>query len=400
MSAHQKTKKLRLQPLKSEVGRVLTFLVLFAILGVAVTILTRATGFSISTEPEVGNLSNSQVSIVSDVTASGGRSIRFGSGSNIQCMMGSSYLWAHLAACGWPDASNTGPIITQCGNNLANDSGDASRIITLSSNSTYSCKNLTGCLYVKGTNVVINNVKITCDMGLKGTAANGKGAIYIENGASATINNVEINASKGEHACVWHQGVSMNITALNCYNANDGVFSWSDTSYSQTTGDNFIIKDSYFHDFTKTTSNGHIDGYQTEGAGNGLIDHSTFYMTSDDSNFTDSAIAIWNSLRSSHDITVQNNLFAGGGNTIYAEDYSPSESNNSGGYSVTNIIFKNNSFSTVFNSCIGFGPGWDGAVWFRVGPSDGWHRTGNKVLETGEDIDGGNPHSSSGSQCS
>ena len=38
-------------------------------------------------------------------------------------------------------------------------------------------------------------------------------------------------------------------------------------------------------------------------------------------------------------------------------------------------------------------------TWFRVGPTDGWKRTGNTVIETGENIDNGNPHLSNGSVC-
>lgn len=371
------------------------------VLGIVTLSLSHAATSAASFEAESGTRT-ANAGLVPDSLASGSNYVRFHAAAvSGQCASGGSYLWANLAACGWPDASNTGPVLSQCGGSLTADSGSQSRTITISaSNTTYNCKNTTGCLYITGTNVTISNVKITCNMGLKGTDANGKGAVYIEDGASATLTNVEINASKGVHACVWYQGTSMTATGLNCYNADDGIFSWADTGYSQTTGDNFTIKDSYFHDFTNTTSNGHIDGYQTEGAGNGLIDHNTYYMTSDDSNYTDSAIAIWNSLRSSHDITVQNNLFSGGGNTIYAEDYSPSESSNSGGYSTTNITFKNNRFSTIFGQCIGFGPGWDGAAWFHVGPTDGWRRTGNTVIETGENIDNNNPHFSNGSLCS
>jgi hypothetical protein len=189
------------------------------------------------------------------------------------------------------------------------------------------------------------------------------------------------------HACIWHAGTSLSVNALNCYGINDGIFSWADTGYSQTTGDNFSIKNSYFHDFTTKTANGHIDGYQTEGAGNGVIDHNTYYMTADDNNQTDSAIAIWDSLRSSHDITVSNNLIAGGGFAVYAEDYNPSESSPAGGYSVTNISFQNNRFSQALFGCVG---NW--GVWFTRGaPTDGWKRSGNTVLETGANMDSANP---------
>jgi len=44
-------------------------------------------------------------------------------------------------------------------------------------------------------------------------------------------------------------------------------------------------------------------------------------MTSD----ADSAVAIWDGLRNSRDITVSGNLITGGGFAIYAEDYNPGD---------------------------------------------------------------------------
>jgi len=242
-------------------------------------------------------------------------------------------------------------------------------------------------LSIEAPNVTVRDVQIACTSGKTGTDANGTAVIYIDDGASATIDHVDLNGMNGVHACVWHQGVAMTAVAINCYGINDGIFSWADTDYSSTTGDHFTIRDSYFHDFTSKTSNGHIDGYQTEGAGDGLISHNTYLMTSDDNNSTDSAIAIWNSLKSSHDISVTNNLIAGGGFAVYAEDYNPSEENPAGGYTVTNISFVGNRFSTRLFGCVGYF-----GVWFpRGNPPDKWRRSNNAVLETGARIDTGNP---------
>ena len=72
---------------------------------------------------------------------------------------------------------------------------------------------------------------------------------------------------------------------------------------------------------------------------------------------------------------------------MYAEDYSPSESSPAGGNTVTNISFEQNTFSTRLFGCVG---SW--GVWFTRGqPTDGWRRGGNAVLETGQNIDTGNP---------
>jgi hypothetical protein len=46
-----------------------------------------------------------------------------------------------------------------------------------------------------------------------------------------------------------------------------------------------------------------------------------------------------------------------------------------------------NVFSTHLFPCVG---SW--GVWFpRGAPTDGWRRSGNRVLETGQSLDSGNP---------
>ncbi len=50
---------------------------IFAVIGIGMLLITRAASFSVSVEPENGSASN--VSVLSDSTASGGKSIRFGS---------------------------------------------------------------------------------------------------------------------------------------------------------------------------------------------------------------------------------------------------------------------------------------------------------------------------------
>jgi hypothetical protein len=144
-----------------------------------------------------------------------------------------------------------------------------------------------------------------------------------------------------------------------------------------------LIEGNWFHDLTTQAGNGHIDGYQTEGAKNGVIRHNTFDIASEQN----AAVAIWNGRKSSSGIVVERNLIAGGGFSVYAEDYSPSEESPGGGYSVTNIRFVGNVFSTRHFGCVGYF-----GVWYPRGqPTDGWSRSGNVVLETGAKIDSGNP---------
>jgi hypothetical protein len=298
-----------------------------------------------------------------------------------------------LEACGWPGPKNTGPDLSKCPNGLAmmGSMQMPMPVIELDQpGATVSCAQIYGELHITAQNVTVQNVSIAYNSGKTGEAANGTAPIVVDDGGSAVIDHVGINGLVGVHACIWHQGTSMEAHYVNCYGVDDGIFSWADTGYSPTTGDNFTIDNSYFHDFRTATSIGHEDGYQTEGASTGEIRHNTYDLTT----AADSCVAIWDSLKDSSNITVEDNLMAGGGAAVYADDYSPSETSPQGGFSVTNVVFKNNVLSTHVSPCVG-----QFFVWYSRpaepyggGPTDGWHRMGNAVLETGENVDNGNPH--------
>jgi hypothetical protein len=305
------------------------------------------------------------------------------------CRANGDYVWAHLAACGWPSAGSAGPRASVCPKNRLADRGTTARSVhhIRRDGAVLACRDYLGCLSIEARNVTIRDVRVRCTSGRTGERANGTGVIKVQNGASATISRVRTSGMKGVHACVWHQGTRLAVSRLHCSGVDDGVFSWADTRYSRTTGDNVTLRDSYLHGFTTRTANGHVDGYQTVGSSHGVIAHNTFRMTTDDNNWSTSAIAIWNEYRNSRDFVVRNNLIAGGGFSIYAHDYSPSSENPAGGFSVTNTRFVDNVFSRRLFGCVG-----SYGVWFPRGrPTDGWHRSGNKVLETGQRIDSRNP---------
>lgn len=293
-------------------------------------------------------------------------------------------VWENLEACGWPGLTNTGYPANQA---FTNTNG---RTIT-ADNTVIDGEKITGRLTINAKNVAIRNSWIISNSasGSSGNSGtNGTGVIKILKGASATIDRVTIDGGNNTHACIWHEGASMVVRYVNCSRVNDGIFSWTSMS-TPGQGDNFTIEESYIHTLTEATGNGHIDGYQTEGAINGTIRHNTIAIDRGQN----AAISIWNSYKSSDNILVENNLLAGGGFTVYAEDYSPSEQSPGGGYTVTNIRFENNKFSNRFFPCVG-----NYGVWFfrsnllyKGGPTDGWKRNGNVVLETGQNIDANNP---------
>ena len=284
--------------------------------------------------------------------------------TNVDCVR---QVWQNLEACGWPGPANTGypsgtPLRATQGRTISAD------------NTVIDGEKITGGLVIAAKNVTVRNSWIISSFGT-GTAVNGTGVIKITSGASATIEYCTLDGSNRTHGGIWFEGASLVARANNIFGINDGIFVWD--------ANNFTLEDNYLHGFTDQTANGHIDGFQTEGASYGIIRHNTFDVSQDQ----DSAVAIWNGRRNSDDILVENNLMAGGGFAVYAEDYSPSEQSPAGGYSVTNIRFNNNRFSTVHYPCVG---NW--GVWFTRGaPTDGWRRSGNTVLETGQNIDAKNP---------
>lgn len=313
-----------------------------------------------------------------------------------QCGTSGSYVWSHLHACGWSSAGTTGPQPKNCPGGTLKPRGDNNQSVihVRTAGAVVSCQDIKGCLSIEATGVIVRDVAVRCTSGRTGEAANGTAVISVLHGASARIVRTATDGLRGVHACVWHMGTKLEVNRLDCKHVNDGIFSWA-SSGDSSEGDHFTILNSYLHDFTTRTANGHIDGYQTEGASHGLIRHNTLLMTSDDSNNSDSAVAIWDSQKSSSDILVKHNLVAGGGFSVYAHDYSPSNDNPQGGYSVSDIRFVDNVFSKHLFGCVGY---W--GVWFTRGqPTDGWHRTGNKVLETQADIDDKNP-ANGGQVCS
>lgn len=378
--------KLKLQRKSSGIA---LFALTFGIVGAGYILLTQAATPTANLEVETGT-KTVNATAVTDTTASNSQAAKFSSGGTTQppaqCANGGSYLWNNLETCGWPGTTNTG---VPAGTTLTNAS---SRTIT-ANNTVIDGQNITGNITVNATGVIIRNSKIN----YTGSGGGGSGAIKILANATATIENVEINGQGAVHTCIWHEGSAMTVRKVNCHDVEDGMFSWGLNTGSSISGENFTIEDSYIHALRGNESNGHYDGWQTEGSSNGVIRHNTFYTSPDGT----SLIAIWNSHKSSTNITVENNLMAGGGFSIYAQDYSPSEANPAGGNTLTKMIFKDNKFSTTLSNCVGgFGVWFYRANWqpYQGGPTDGWNttpggssRTGNRILETGFNLDNGNP---------
>ncbi len=322
---------------------------------------------------------------INDTTASNSTYVQFNAASGFpaQCESGGTYLWANLEACGWPGSTNTG---VPAGTTLSTYAGPT----TISTNGTViDGKQINGNLTINAQNVTIKNSFIS----YSGGGGGGSGAIKILSGATATIDHVEVNGNSIVHSCIWHEGSSVTITYVKCHDIEDGIFSWADTGNADS-GNNLTMEKTYIYNLNATESNGHWDGYQTEGAVNLVLRHNTFRTLTNGT----SAIAIWNGQKTSDNILADDNLIKGGGFSVYAQDYSPSEASPAGGFVMTNVRFTNNKFSNVDSGCVG-----DYGVWFfrsswtyQGGPTGNWGangnvRSGNKVVETGASVDSGNP---------
>ena len=409
--------------------QVYIFVIPWIVVGSVLLIVTKAATTSVGLEVESGVLTG-DAKIVNDSNASNGKAVVFGDTKNslpAQCKSGGTYLWENLESCGWVGTKNTGVDTTKCPNGLTKLGAKSTDYIDIrTANTVIECKNVIGGLRVYAQNVTIKNSKVTYNAG-GGLGVGGTGVIKIFDDASATIDQVELDGLNGTHACVFNLGVkgislpySMVVRKVNCHNTNDGIFNWFSgpgsrypSKYPNTASD-FIIENSFFHDFTEGAANGHIDGFQTEGTSNGVIKGNTFKITKRlndvhvEGGTLNSAMAIWNNSNSVTNYKVSNNLIAGGGFAVYVYDRNPSVSNPTsggqgvGGFSVTDVQMNDNSFSNYFNNCIGkYGAWFFRSEWspYYGGPTDGWHRKGNTVIETGENLDSGNPHKPYGSLC-
>ena len=276
-------------------------------------------------------------------------------------------VWSKLETCGWPGPATTGVPAGQVYSRTVSGGLTITRDGTVVDG-----WRVSGGIDVKASNVVIRNSYVTNDAG----GVSGTGVVTIYPGASATVTDSTLDGSNSTHACVWHAGQSMVVKRIDCQRVNDGIFTWPIATGGDGSGDNFTIEDSWLHSFTTQAANGHIDGFQSVGTKHGVFRHNTV----DVSQNQNSAFSIYDERKNTSDVLVQDNLMTGGGFAIYAYHAG-------GPYSLTNVRFVDNVFSNAHYGCVGY---W--GVWFTRGvANDGWHRSGNTVLETGADLDATNP---------
>jgi hypothetical protein len=268
------------------------------------------------------------------------------------------------STCGYPDASNTG--VTP-GTQLTPVSGT----VTLSTpGQLYENKIVTGQIVVTGPNITIRNVKLITTnpyYGIK-SFTDGSEASNVKN---LVLDHVEINLNGNNNT----KGIAFDEYTL------DHVFIHNGADCAHM-GKNVTIKDSFCSLGPDVNNDGvpdntswcsdqslHRDGFQSDGGSNFVIQHNTIRNNCGET----SAILMSTNTAPISNVTIDNNLVAGGGWTIYC-------GTDSGGVA-SNETFTNNRFAkTYFASGGGYGP--------SAGCASVMANTNNVWDDTGALIDG------------
>lgn len=226
--------------------------------------------------------------------------------NNISAVSWVSATQAANVLTGWPDATNTG---VPAGTSLTIVNGDVN--ITVAG-TIYENRDVRGCITVNAPNVIIRRSKVSCPGGAISSFSTN---LLVED---ATVDC----QGKAQTAAIGANNyTARRVNVSKCEN-----LLWA--------GDNVTIEDSYLHDPIPydPVTDPHVDGIQMYFGSNVTIRHNRIYA-GDKSNIANSAIIT----QYASNVTIDNNLLAGGGYTVYCND------KGSGVLRVTN-----NHFSTIF----------------------------------------------------
>ena len=263
---------------------------------------------------------------------------------------------ADPSVCGYPDVETTG--VTP-GTTLQKVSGS----VTLSTaGAVYENKELTGSISVTAPNVTIRNVKLIATDQSYGIRAFG----WNSNPQGLTLDHVEIDLN-GRYEI---KGIAFDgYTAKNVFFHNG-----SDCAHM---GGNVTIQDSLctvgpdknndgWADAGFSCSDGpHYDGFQSDGGSNIKLIHNTIRVPCGQT----SAILMSTNTSGIRDVTIQNNLMAGGGYTLYCN----------AGPDVPNETVTGNVFSKRFYAKSGYWGAVTGCNMADVYSGNVWDETGQPV---------------------
>jgi pectate lyase len=232
---------------------------------------------------------------------------------------------------GNPDASNTGPT-----GSLTESTGN----ITVSTPGTVIAnRKINGCITIRASNVTIRNSEINC---------NGFAGIY----NNRTLGHTGLLVEDTEIEC-GHKPGQTGISNSNFTVRRTELFGCENIIWAER---NVVIEDNYLHDPIPCCSwpepKPHTDSIQIPtNAVNIRVSHNRVYGGYiDQSDFGNAALTMGGNVSG---VVVDNNIFAGGGYTVYCE-----QEQLSGGVSGSPpFAITNNRFSRIFRSTVGgFGP--------------------------------------------
>lgn len=241
---------------------------------------------------------------------------------------------------GFPGASNTG---VPAGTTLSPYTGP-SNITT--ADTVIDGKSI-GCIQVSAPGVVIRNSRITCNDDW-GVFANGM------SGTPLLVEDSEIDCQNSN--ATGAGSANMTLTRVNIHSCENGLHVNHDIT----------VEDSYIHDLY-IGGGAHADGMQFGQASNNVtIRHNTIFSMGESGGFGTSALIM--DLPGHSNFLIENNLFGGGGFTVYCVDPG----------SGTSWIIRNNAFTTRFSPT-------GGEYGFAIRCSDET-QSGNYIYETGKPL--------------
>lgn len=258
--------------------------------------------------------------------------------------------FAAPSACGYPDASNTGPLAGTVFTRVPEDATSGSGwnwdstyeyISVYGSNVTLNGIVTSGGIDITGSNVTLQNCKITQNNGMFG--------VSIRHSTNVTVKNCNIagtNAGAGRLMVgiksIYDDDVNLRSIANNVSYVSTGI------QYCQGT-----IQDNYIHDMGYQSGD-HLNGTTSNAGCNQLtIQHNTIFNNFDQTD----AVSLFEDFGGQANALITNNLLAGGGYTIYGGA-------NAGGATPTNIQITNNRISDHYyanGGYYGWLAAWNGA---------------------------------------
>jgi hypothetical protein len=241
----------------------------------------------------------------------------------------------------WPDVTNTG-----APSHLTLSQSDG--MILTKAGTISSGLDIHGDVLIKADNVTLENCRVT---------SNGWAVVQIQSGVTgAVVQNCRLDGTGSAPDGTGNQGIMGHGKFLrnNIYNVENGIV---------VTGNDTVIDGNYIHDL-KAGGAPHYDGIQVDGGVSGLtIRHNTIINSHDSAG----AIMIDNDFGPISNVSIDNNLLAGGSFTIYSD--AKFNSNPITGVSITNNhiapgrygsrLFRGNSPTYTGNS-------YDGAALLRA----------------------------------